>query len=216
MPLPLRLFPGDVEQAKRDDDHKRNLNGLSFAGWNRFRFPMRRNVKKTLLCLVVFILLYHFFKSMPIYLKNHSPRPNYRPPLAGGRTSKEIKLHKTTFGRLPADGSQPNQSNEEGTTEESEHWFNGPIKFYQLSESLHAISSTRGASEYNENVLFAASSLKSASILLPLACEMSSYKRNHVHFAFLGRDMISMEMLKEVNGMKDGCDKLWFHGIHRM
>jgi hypothetical protein len=60
-------------------------------------------------------------------------------------------------------------------------------------------------------VLFAASNVKSASALLPLACEMASFERSYVHFTFMGRDDISLDLLKEVNGVKVGCD-ITFHG----
>ena len=60
--------------------------------------------------------------------------------------------------------------------------------------------------------LFAAASLKSASILLPIACEMSIRGMNQVHFALLGRDDISMDILKSVNGITKEC-KITYHGM---
>lgn len=53
------------------------------------------------------------------------------------------------------------------------HTFGGPIKFYELAVSLHTVAiKTKGSDLYNRNVVFAASSLRSASILIPLACEV--------------------------------------------
>jgi hypothetical protein len=37
-------------------------------------------------------------------------------------------------------------------------------------------------------------------------------ERNFVHFALMGRDDISMEMLKSVNGVTNEC-KIIFHGM---
>ena len=63
--------------------------------------------------------------------------------------------------------------------------------------------------------LFAAASLKSASILLPIACEMANRERNYVHFAFMGRDDISMDILKSVNlGDAKECSII-IHGRNR-
>lgn len=59
--------------------------------------------------------------------------------------------------------------------------------------------------------LFAAASLRSAAILLPIACEMAILDRSVVHFAFLGRDDISMDLLQSVNGVNKDC-KIMFHG----
>ena len=60
-------------------------------------------------------------------------------------------------------------------------------------------------------MLFAASNVKSVTILLPMACEMATFKRNSVHFVFVGRDEISMDILKEINGYTEDCD-IMFHG----
>jgi hypothetical protein len=40
---------------------------------------------------------------------------------------------------------------------------------------------------------------------------MATRERNYVHFALMGRDDISMDILKSVNGVKD-C-KIIFHGM---
>jgi hypothetical protein len=56
--------------------------------------------------------------------------------------------------------------------------------------------------------------LKSASILLPIACEMAVRDKNYVHFAFMGRDDISMDVLKSVNlGHPKDC-RIMFHGTY--
>ena len=63
------------------------------------------------------------------------------------------------------------------------------------------------------NVIFVASSLKSASYILPLACSMSRQNRNDVHFAIVGRDDIPLEDLKKVNGVSDAdCPVQWHDG----
>ena len=48
-------------------------------------------------------------------------------------------------------------------------------------------------------------------MLLPIACEMAIRERNYVHFALMGRDDISMEIVKSVNGIGLECN-IMFHG----
>jgi hypothetical protein len=44
---------------------------------------------------------------------------------------------------------------------------------------------------------------------------MAIRERNYVHFVFMGRDDISMDVLRSVNGITADC-KIIFHGIpHR-
>ena len=54
--------------------------------------------------------------------------------------------------------------------------------------------------------------MKSAAILLPIACDMAIRERNYVHFALIGRDDISMDILRSVNGITKEC-KIIFHGM---
>lgn len=137
-----------------------------------------------------------FFKNMPTDLEQPRQRPHYtnsptnvHPPVTNsGKSSKEEK------GPAPL------------------HDFNGPIKFYNLASTLHAVARTRGAELINHNVLFAAASLKSASIFLPIACDMSIYSRNFAHFVLLGRDDISRDILKSVNGITKECEIMFHDG----
>lgn len=216
MALHTRFYGGDEELGKRDDDHK--LRAKPRTAWYHRRLLLRRNIKKISLALLVLIAVYYFFKNMPTGLERPSNRPQYSHSQTQGRVSRP---RPTASGaQRPGDSSSKIDDHEHGDSPSKiddhghgseEHWFNGPIKFYELAASLHAIMRTGGASNANRNVLFAASSLKSASILLPMACEMAKWKRNDVHFTFMGRHNISMDALKEVNGLDRSCD-IWLHG----
>ncbi|KAG5939139.1 hypothetical protein E4U60_000999 [Claviceps pazoutovae] len=83
--------------------------------------------------------------------------------------------------------------------------YDGPVHFPALQSTLRATSAAGGASRKNNNVLFAAASLKSASTLLPMACEMAMERQNLVHFAFLGVADVSVEDLLEINGIDKDC-----------
>lgn len=202
MPLPPRLFPGDEELGKRDDDHrpggKKNPLGLA---WQHRRMgvshgPHKRTLKRIALGILALIALYYFFKNMPTDLENPSNRPHYIPNTGSAPPAK--RPH-------PVPGSKPSKEDAPVL-----HDFNGPIKFYQLAHTLHSVYQTGGSALVNSNVLFAAASLKSAAVLLPIACDMAIRGRNYVHFALMGRDDIAMDILKSVNGITKEC-KIMFH-----
>ncbi|TVY42731.1 hypothetical protein LOCC1_G004104 [Lachnellula occidentalis] len=211
LPLPPRLFPGDEELGKRDDDHKPGMGLKTPLGmfWQHRRLshgPQRRNFKRIALGVLAFIALYYFFKKMPTDLENPRQRPSYSRP----GTAPAPVTDYTNPKALPPTGQGSGSKTVTQAPEESLHSFNGPIKFYQLASSLHAVSNTKGADLINQNVLFAAASVKSAATLLPIACDMAVRARNFVHFAFMGRDDISMDILKAVNGITKEC-RIIFH-----
>lgn len=70
-----------------------------------------------------------------------------------------------------------------------------------------------GTRPLNGNVLFAAESLEAASKLAGIACEMANFRRSNVHFAFVGRDDMGIELFKKLNGITNevgGCNVM-FH-----
>jgi hypothetical protein len=207
MPSTAPLFPGDLELGKRDDDHRPGKKGHLKSTWQHRKPLFRINFKKSLLALAGLTFLYYFFKNIPTDLNNPRRRPSYQSPF-----SSQGPEQRAQSNDAPRDGGPPSKATgDDGVDEDSQHWFDGPIKFYNLAVSLKEIMYTAGAGIENKNVLFAASSLKSAAILLPLACEMSSWDNNLVHFALLGRDEISMDMLKVVNSIGTDC-KIKYHG----
>lgn len=104
---------------------------------------------------------------------------------------------------------QPRHGEEQLPSERQ--YYNGQVKFYNLAASLHGIAKTMGFRENNKNVLFAAASLQSASRLIPMACEMSRWNRNAVHFAIMGREELPMDDIRTVNGVGTDCNVFW-HG----
>lgn len=86
-----------------------------------------------------------------------------------------------------------------------------PIKFPALFNSPSHIKG--GTRSLNRNVLFVAESLEAASKLAGIACEMASFGRSDVHFAFVGRAEMDIELFKELNGIANevGACKVIFH-----
>ena len=94
---------------------------------------------------------------------------------------------------------------------DEEHYYSGPIRFYDLKTSLDTIDRTGGHRETNRNVLFAASSLRSVANLLPLVCEMAKMGKNHVHLIVLGRAALYIDDILKINGVDKKTCKAWFH-----
>ena len=149
------------------------------------------------------LLVYVFIKNIPTDL-GPSPRfPPSAPDLQGGKLHTDSKDPPTKKPRRPATPS-----------EAEDHYHDGPIKFYMLASSLHGIARLGGQHELNENILFAASNLKSASEIIPMACEMARWGRNDVHFAVMGRDDIDIAEIRKINGVEEDC-KIHWHGMEQ-
>jgi len=94
-----------------------------------------------------------------------------------------------------------------GTTSQTQS-FDGPVKFYHLSNTLRAASRQ---DENDRNVLFAAADLSSAAAIIPLACQMANWKRNYVHFAIMGNTDTSLDTIKQINGAADDTCHVYWH-----
>ena len=208
MPLPGRIFAGDVELGKKDDDHKR-ANGripVSSWSWTTSKPTLRMRRKRIFLAFIALYILYLFFKHIPTDLGPVSQRTDVRVP---GQSLRGTPLSYT----VPAPSTeQPPHPAIKSPAEN--HYYDGQIKFPSLGISLHGIARTNGYRENNKNVLFAAASLKSASRLLPMACEMSRWNRNVVHFVLMGRDNLPLPDIQLVNGVDTECGVYW-HGEER-
>ncbi|KFY33676.1 hypothetical protein V494_07419 [Pseudogymnoascus sp. VKM F-4513 (FW-928)] len=190
-----RIFPGDEELGKRDDDHRPRTK--SITSWHYRRWMLRRNMKRIGFALLGLVMLYYFVKNIPTDLKQPSRRPSYDHSPSSGSGIPRPRPPASDKAPTPPTGDKPS---------EEKHWYNGPIKFYELATSLYAIGRAKGATDFNNNIVFAAANLKSASTLLPLACEMARWQRNDVHFALMGRDEIPMKTLEELNGITADCN----------
>lgn len=132
--IPPRLFAGDEELGKKDDDHIPNMKS-PFGTWQSSRrAPHRRSMKRLAIVGVVVILLYYFFKNMPTDLENPRRRPSY--------------THGDS-GSAPASSSSKKGQLAPGEAQD----FEGPIKFYKLAATLHALIKVNGDESRNDNVV---------------------------------------------------------------
>lgn len=65
MPPPSRLFAGNEDMSKKDDDHKPGTRSSML--WRQRTIPhvQRRLAKRVVLAIVTLIAFYYFFKNMP-------------------------------------------------------------------------------------------------------------------------------------------------------
>ena len=195
-----RFFAGDEELGKKDDDHRPAKDGLLPPTWPVRKAALRARGRSVLYGLLACLLVYLFIHNIPTDLGPTTQRPHYGSSSQGGPGPAPLVAPAANF---PKPGKQ--LSTDDGT-------YDGPVKFYKLATSLHAVARLIGHRGVNKNVLFAASNLKSAAEIIPIACEMARWARNDVHFAFMGRDDLPVEEIKLVNGVPEDCKVNW-HGM---
>jgi hypothetical protein len=227
------LFLGPDEMAKKDDDLKLAKGSQQ---WSPATMSRRRTIKRVLIALLIGLCIIIFIRNIPTDVPiRDRRRPTYQHnPINLAPRPKPVSNEASAVKAEPVAGSNqavtskpmanppansPAKPEREKNTEKAESEasppaqkkYDGPLKFLKLATSLQAIASTRGQAQINKNVLFAASSLKSASTLLPMACKMGYELKNYVHFAYLGRSDIELDELRAVNGIDESCDVI-FHG----
>jgi hypothetical protein len=236
MPLSHRRLGTDEELGKRDDDHHLHhpLHHHSHKTKSRTApflplwrsstgFHRRRLLAYTLLFVVILLLLRIASKSdaataLDRYSSAGRGQPfSFRDILpaavshAGGGGSSKSALS-------PLSPTAPPPHDEKDEDEESKrarrHYYNGPINYHTLGMSLNSVAArTLGYRTTNRNVLFVAGSLKTAALLIPLACEMARWRRCDVHFALMSRDDLALPDILRVNGVDGGgCGVNW-HGM---
>ncbi|KAL2264322.1 hypothetical protein VTK26DRAFT_7288 [Humicola hyalothermophila] len=199
------VFRSDEKLGKKDDDHKpTRRSSIRSQCRAAARLGPRKTLKRLVVTLALGVFVYLFIKNIPTDLPiRDRRRPVYKAQPDRDEVHKPDSMPKLVLDRpikppVPDNPSAPTSK------------YNGPIKFPKLASTLRAISSTGGSSPSNSNVLFAAASLKSVGLLLPMACRMGAEQRNYVHFALTGGTEVDIEELRVVNGIDDSCQVI-FH-----
>ena len=226
MPSIARIYPRDEELGKRDDNYRPRESSLSWtaAGGGGNGTPLRWRRKRFIAIIAGAIFLYVFVRNIPTDLGSIDQRMGR--PLRPGHSVQGAQFGQS---RKPAPppvpdvagtpqmptGAPPKEKTKTQpknvALQQEEHYYSGPIKFYKLAASLHAISKTMGHRALNRNVLFAASSLKSAANLIPMACEMARRDKNYAHMVLMGREALPMEEIMEMNGITEDECPVVFH-----
>lgn len=204
--LTKAMLPGDEEQGKKDDDHKPRSTPR-MPSWAFLNRPLRWRRRRILLTVVGLYLLYVLAQHMPGAGRFGRQSDTY------GYTSWYRTGPLTNYDDEASDiepKGPPPGTRAPRAGEPAPHTYSGPIRFYRLAVSLHGASHTNGYRSTNRNVLFAISSLRSASTLLPMICEMSRWSRNWVHAAFMGMEDIELSDILEINGIDQiKCPAIW-------
>lgn len=193
-------LPRDEELGKKDDDHRyRPAQRSGWSIWNHtFRWRRRRILLSIAGLILGYMVLSTFTGSRKVDLDFMDKPVVPEEPSADSYNEPSEPRGPPPGIHLSRDALPP-------------HAFDGQIRFYRLARTLRkAVHNTNGYEKTNRNVLFAMSSSKSASNLIPMICEMSKWSRNHVHAGFFGREDIPLEVLLEINGVdKDKCPAIW-------
>lgn len=195
----------DAEVGKKHDDHQAPHGEMNPPLRLRWRLPRRRRL---FLAVIAFYLLYIFFKNMPTDLGPAVERYDRR--IAELRKQQSKPVITSPFENAPP-RSKNNVDNED------ELYYDEKVNFPVLGGSLYRanvdIKAQSGLDgDLGPGVLFAASHLRSVSDLIPMACEMARTDGNSVHFAIMGREPVSLEGIKRVNGVSDDDCPLYWHG----
>ena len=221
---PSRMVSRDEELGKRDDDFRPTLKPARTSSLRvaNAAQPWKWRKRRLLGVLVALALVYVFVKNIPTDLRPIDERLGIRRFAKGERYVsggggggappwQQQKQEYAGMDREPVGAPPRAAALTEAEEQARMHYYEGPIKFYRLAKSLHAIAKTMGARAQNRNVLFAASSLKSVANLMPMACEMGRWDRNYVHLAITGRTPLSMEAILEINGVDQKSCNVYFH-----
>lgn len=205
-----RLDP-ELGVAKKDDDLY--SKGKASGGWRAKSSPRvlpRKTFKRLGLLVLLAVAVYVFIHNIPTDL---GPQDAKRRPQYGrsGAPGSGIWPSRDTGPVKPDPVPVYEAVGDHQGAAVAVRDYDGPVRFLELAESLHAISETKGSAPVNRNVLFIASTVASANALLPFACQMGKELRSYVHFAFISRSEIGLNQLREVNGIDEECHII-FHG----
>ncbi|KAJ4368040.1 hypothetical protein N0V83_006395 [Neocucurbitaria cava] len=202
------ILPGDEELGKKDDDHK--FTPTRRSHWSAWHHHFRWRRRRVLLAALGILLVYFYFHSGGEPFGGLS-NENYGYPLGRPITPSTYDAYERPSFDDDEPAGPPPGTPKRRHGDVIPHTYGGLIRFFRLAKTLRkSASHTGGYERHNRNVLFAVSSLKSASTLLPMICEMSKWNRNHVHAAIMGRENIPLDSLLEMNGIdKAKCSAVW-------
>jgi hypothetical protein len=221
-----QLWRDDEEKAnKRDDDLGLPRHSSHADHWQ----PAPKaslgvaSVFRLILYAIAFILTcYGLFRVIgpaagassldPVNLMPMYERPRPPPRYDAPRMEEDAPIIKTPkTPKAPKPQTKPDSSGTKAAVNPSKP-YNGPLRLPHLGPSLEAIMvETQGRMQHNRNVLFTAASLKSAALLLPIACQMAEERLSYVHFALMSRSDLSVKELLAINGIDKSCP-LIMHG----
>ncbi|RJE23582.1 hypothetical protein PHISCL_04082 [Aspergillus sclerotialis] len=200
-----RHFWADEELGKKDDDYK--LRSDKLHSWRPQQWRPSRMPRRLLLMLAVAYLIYIFFHSISTDLTPAAERYKYRGTQSQQKSS-QWPFSISTPAVVSQHGPPPRDESQAGNRDD--FYYDGHIIFNSLGNSLLRFQKQSDRHFVKHAVVFAASSLRGVSDLLPLACRMANRTINNVHFVLMGRNGVSIEGIQYVNGIHDSdCPVHW-------
>ncbi|WPH04691.1 Hypothetical protein R9X50_00758400 [Acrodontium crateriforme] len=211
MPGHSRVYSKDEELGKRDDDFRPKQR----SGASSILQPWHWRKRRLFAIFSAAVVLYLFIKNIPKDLGPVDQRlnPAYKPHLYRPAETEPVQIPQSKAPsppKRPVNG-EPTDAPPRPNGVVGNHYYDGTIKYFRLASSLRSIAHTMGSRVVNRNVLFAASSLKSAANLMPMACEMAKWDRNYVHLGLFGRDDLSLNEILSINGVDRKKCGVYFH-----
>ncbi|RMZ88371.1 hypothetical protein DV736_g4402, partial [Chaetothyriales sp. CBS 134916] len=184
------ILAADEWCSKKSDDRPADSGVTAERSlWRSIRQVRRRRVVFALLAVWV---LYLFVRNIPTTLPPVSRRYDQ---YGAQRPTAPQPPNMEGPSRPPADSGPPTQD------------YEGPIILYKLPATLSGFNHHLSGQGI---VLFAFSSLKSASPLVSAACAMAGQKRASVHVAVMGRHEVDSHSLLALNGIAEAdCPIIW-------
>jgi len=204
---------------------------LWFAIRSYIRMRGRRLVLLGCSLLLIWFLFTHRLSDL-LQSDSWEPQGGIIIPSTSGRdTNKEFARLRPNGvpGKRPADSTiptrpdpvrtqngEPPQANSHRNKQPSKdkfatkYYYEGEMNFYELPSSMQSLNRFGGSRIRNQYILFSASSLQSAAVLIPMACEITRRGNNYVHMAFMGRNDLSIQEILEANGVDRSCEVI-FH-----
>ena len=202
-----RRFWADEELGKKDDDYKFRSDKLHTWRPQQWRPP--RMSRRLLLMVAVAYLIYIFFHNVSTDLTPAAERYNYR-GTQSRQQSSQWPFSMSTPAVISQHGPPPRDESLVGNKDD--FYYDGDIVLNSLRKSLLRFQKPSDRHFVKHAVVFAASSLRGVSDLLPLVCGMANPTINNVHFVLMGRNDLSIEGIQYVNRVRDGDCPIHWHG----
>lgn len=205
----MKSFLVDEELGKKDDDHKLRTDKQRW----RLRHCRAPRPRRLFLVAVAAYILYLLFRNAFNEFAPTTERYNYN-------TAQDRQKESQWLISMPSPAvishNAPPPLDESMVANMDDFHYDGEVNFPDLQTTSLRYKAPLNRPVVSRAVVFAASSLKSVSDILPLACRMANRSVNSVHFVLMGKDNVSIGGIQYVNGVRDDDCPIHWHGAFQV
>lgn len=205
----MKPFFADEELGKKYDDHKLRTDKQRW----RIRHCRAPRPRRLLLVVVAAYILYLLFQNVYNIFAPTAERYSHN-------TAQDRQKESQWLIPMPAPSvishNAPPPRDESMAASKGDFYYDEEINFPNLQKTLLHHKAPLNRHAVSRAVVFAASSLKSVSDILPLACQMARKSVNSVHLVLMGRDNVSIGGIQYVNGVCDDECPIHWHGAFQV